>query len=54
LRRRTNRAASSWWEGPGDAAESLPGPAAVELADLVGDVMREAWERIETLMSEQS
>ena len=34
-----------------DSAESLPGPAVGELADLVEGVMLEAWERIRELMS---
>jgi hypothetical protein len=34
-----------------DSAESLPGPAVAELADLVEQVMADAWERIEGIMS---
>jgi hypothetical protein len=36
-----------------DAAESLPGPAVGDLAGMVADVMREAWDRVEGLMSGQ-
>lgn len=36
-----------------DSAESLPGPAVGELADLVEEIMLEAWERIQGLMSGQ-
>ena len=34
-----------------DSAESLPGPAVGELADLVEGVMLETWKRIQELMS---
>ena len=36
-----------------DAAEALPGPAVGELAEMVAGVMREAWDRVEGLVSGQ-
>ena len=36
-----------------ETAELLPGPSVGELADVVGGMLREAWDRIEELMSGQ-
>ena len=36
-----------------DSAEALPGPSVGEFAGLVADIMGEAWDRVEGLMTGQ-